>query len=438
MPLTHRQRVLFATVGIVFALAATEGVSLLAIRLSGALLDEPIRTTRDIFAEQSEGLRRLLAPDSSRMLTLDPLLGWRYRAGHRDSVYSINSEGLRGAREYAHHQPAGVLRVAAFGDSFVYGSKVADSAAWPAQMEHLFPEMEVLNYGVGGYGVDQAYLRFCAEGTALSPQVVIIGFVRDDLRRVVNVYRRFISTRDFPLVKPRFTLDSHGDLVLQPNPAPGPSQYERYLRTPREVVALGADDAWYRSLIYDNPLYDYSATVRLLVNVWLRLHDRYLGGDRLVRHGELNPESTAFAIQIALFERFAAAARAAGARPVIVVFPDQESVVAARHGQRTVVGPLIASLAARRLEYVDLTAAFLNPELAGSVGDWFASGGHYSPAGNRIVAQWLGRELLARMAARHTDGAAAQDAPTPVLVRACPGGTVRQGGVAAAGVGGAR
>src|SRR5205814_182224 len=196
----------------------------------------------------------------------------------------------------------------------------------------------------------------------------------------------------------------------------------------------GWDDAWSRSLSYATPLSDYSATVRLLVNVWLRLHGCYLGGDRLVRHGELNPESTAFAIQIALFERFAAAARAVGARPVIVVFPDQESVVAARHGQRTVVGPLIASLAARRLEYVDLTAAFLNPELAGSVGDWFASGGHYSPAGNRIVAQWLGRELLARMAARHTDGAAAQDAPTPVLVRACPGGTVRQRGVAAAGV----
>jgi len=63
--------------------------------------------------------------------------------------------------------------------------------------------LNVLNYGIGGYGFDQAFLRFQREGIALRPDVVLIGFAPDDLGRLVNVYRRFISSRELPLAKPR-------------------------------------------------------------------------------------------------------------------------------------------------------------------------------------------------------------------------------------------
>src|SRR2546426_4127010 len=282
MALSRGRRAAFRILGVAIVLAVIEGLSSFAIWVSRPFLVEEIRTTRDIFDEQSDGIRRVLESDSLRVLALDPLLGWRYRAGRRDSANTMNSQGLRSTRQYAPHPPRGVLRVAAFGDSFVYGNEVSDSGAWPALMERLFPRMEVLNYGVGGYGVDQAFLRFCSEGTALSPDVVIIGFVRDDLRRVVNVYRRFISNLELPLVKPRFALDGADSLVLLPNPAPHPSDYERYLRGPRRVIELGAHDQWYRAAVYENPLYDYSATVRLLTNLWLRSDNRYLAADRLI------------------------------------------------------------------------------------------------------------------------------------------------------------
>ena len=301
--------------------------SLLAIHISRASLIEPIRTTRDIYREQSDKLRSMLTPDSSGLLALDPLLGWRYRAGYRDPLNTMNSQGLRSPREYARRAPPGVLRAAAFGDSFVYGNEVSDSAAWPAQLERLFPQIEVLNYGVGGYGADQAYLRFCAEGSALSPRIVIIGFVADDLGRLTNVYRRFVSTKELPLVKPRFELDHRDNLALVPNALPQPSDYARYLEAPHEIIELGTHDGWYHGAIYRNPLYDYSATVRLLTNLWLRSANRYLRRDRLFRGGEFNPSSTAFRIQLAVFQKFAAAARAAGSSPIIVFFPDKQSLI---------------------------------------------------------------------------------------------------------------
>jgi hypothetical protein len=401
MRLSRHQRALSRVFGVAIVLAAIEGLSLLAIRLSRPFLYEEIRTTRDIFREQSTRIERLLDLDSSHMLALDPVLGWRYRAGYRDSLNAINSQGLRSTRRYASQPPRGVLRVAAFGDSFVYGNDVADSAAWPALVEQLFPRIEVLNYGVGGYGGDQAYLRFCSEGAALAPRIVVIGFVTDDLRHIVNVYGRFISNRETPLVKPRFMLDAGGQLVLLPNPLPRAPDYQRYLHSPERIVELGADDYWYRPAIYQDPLYDYSATVRLLTNLWLRVEQRYFAPDRLLRHGELNASSTAFRIQISLFEHFTAAVQAAGARPIVVLFPDRQSLEQARQGRETIVAPLVRELAADGIEYVDLTPAFL--EAQGDPSNWFLPVGdysrHYAPAGNRIVAQWLGRAFLANATA---------------------------------------
>jgi lysophospholipase L1-like esterase len=394
-----KKRVLFSGLAIALGLSGAEGLSRAAIKLARPLLVEEIRGTDDIFREQSHRIKRLLDPDSAGSLALDPLLGWRYRAGYRDSANTINDQGLRGERRYARHPARGVVRVAAFGDSFVYGNEVADSAAWPALVERWFPQLEVLNYGVGGYGVDQAYLRFCTEGMTLAPQIVLIGFTTDDLRRVVNVYRRFISNREFPLIKPRFLLDGRGDLTLLPNPAPRPSDYERYEREPRAVIELGPYDYWYRSDIYQEPLYDLSGTVRLLTNFWIRVSNRYLAPNRLFQHGEFNPSSTAFKIQVALFERFAAAVKRAGAQPIVVLLPDRTSVARAREGRQTLFAPLVEALARHDLEYLDLTSAFFDATLAGGVDDWFMRGGHYAPAGNAIVARWLGHALLAERGA---------------------------------------
>ena len=53
----------------------------------------------------------------------------------------------------------------------------------------------MLNFGVGGYGLDQALLRFSAESAAFHPQVVLIGVIADDVLRGVNVFGRFSRRR---------------------------------------------------------------------------------------------------------------------------------------------------------------------------------------------------------------------------------------------------
>ena len=378
--MSRRRQTTLVALLCVLVLAVAEGISLLALRLTRPYLDEEIRTTADVFREQSARIRVLIEPDSTRLL---------------DPNNRTNAAALRGDREYSATPKPGVVRVAAFGNSFVYCNEVDNANAWPELVEQLYPQLEVLNYGVGGYGVDQAFLRFLAEGSRLSPQVVLIGFAPVDLSRVVNVYRRFWSNREIPLIKPRYLLDD-GDLVLEPSPARGPSDYLPYLADPRRVTDLGIHDQWYEPAIYQDPLYDYSATVRLATGLWIRLRRRYLGQERLVRGGLFNPASTAFRIQLALFDRFAAAVRARGARPIVVLFPDREAVLSARNGRPMVVASLVEAFRIHGLEYADLSAAFVATDPEGGVGSWFMPGGHYSPLANRLVASWLGRDVLAR------------------------------------------
>jgi len=278
----------------------------------------------------------------------------------------------------------------------VYSNEVDDRDAWSELAEQMFPALEILNYGVGGYGVDQAYLKYLAEGTALSPHSVAIGFHPNDLGRLVNVYRRFLSIREFPLVKPRYVLGSNGELALLPTPIRRLSDYRKYLRRPEQIVELRENDEWYESAIYENPMYDLSATDRLVTHLWIRLKRRYFDPNRLFRGGAFNERSTAFKIQIALFEKFGAAVRARGAVPLIVIFPDRDALVARARGRPADYTPLLSQLQARALPYVDLADAFLLSGVPFDVPSWFMPGGHYSPTGNRLVARWLGERLLSR------------------------------------------
>lgn len=150
-----------------------------------------------------------------------PTRGWALRPGLRDvpafgaKTLSSNSRGLRGAREYAVDKPPGVVRIVVLGDSFTFGEDVGDDEAWPRRLEQLLPGTEVLNLGVHGYGHDQMLLYLKEEGLGYHPDVVIVGFLPDDMERNVLAFRDY--------AKPRFVLKD-GRLSLTNVPVPSPDE----------------------------------------------------------------------------------------------------------------------------------------------------------------------------------------------------------------------
>jgi hypothetical protein len=388
------RRLLIVLITIAFAIALTEAVSFAGLAVAQRVLpNPPIRVSR-ILKEQSNRVRRFIQT-TDHPEDLDANLGWKYRSGFARGRNQITAQGLRSGREYALQPPTDVIRIAAFGDSFVYGSEVGPNDAWARRIEVQNPHIEVLNYGVPGYGVDQALLRFRIEGRRLAPHFAIMGFAPDDLRRLVNVYRPFISTRERPLAKPRFLL-RNDTLVLLPSPLPDTASYNHLLSDPRWIEQFGRFDQWYQPEVYENPLYDWSATVRLAVTVWRQMYNRFFDDDRLLNGDTFNPASEAFRLQIALFDQFIREARAAHTEPMLVIFPDRESLVSIARGQPSIYAPLTEEMRRRGIEFLDLADVFPRPLDSARMDSWFASKGHYSVEGNRIVAEAVTAAVLAR------------------------------------------
>ena len=76
---------------------------------------------------------------------------------------------------------------------------MSDHETFPHVLEQLLAPAEVVNLGVHGYGHDQMLLRYRAEGRRYAPDLVLLGFVADD------VGRNLLAFRDY--AKPRFLLE---------------------------------------------------------------------------------------------------------------------------------------------------------------------------------------------------------------------------------------
>ncbi len=140
----------------------------------------------------------------------DSLLGWSIRPESRsaNSLYRSNAAGIRASREYSQLPDSSVIRIAVFGDSFTHGDQVADHETWSTYLQKQLTALgitnEVLNFGVPGYGVDQAYLRWLNDGRAFRPDIVIAGLQLENFFRNLNVFRpNYQLYSGIPLTKPR-------------------------------------------------------------------------------------------------------------------------------------------------------------------------------------------------------------------------------------------
>jgi lysophospholipase L1-like esterase len=102
-----------------------------------------------------------------------------------------NSRGFRGGVETSDSTPAGRRRLICSGDSFTLGFGVRDDEAWCAQLGKAWPELETVNMGQGGYGLDQVYLWYRRAGQSLQHDVQVLAYITNDVQRIP--LRRFVG-----------------------------------------------------------------------------------------------------------------------------------------------------------------------------------------------------------------------------------------------------
>jgi hypothetical protein len=119
--------------------------------------------------------------DAARGYALQPgMRGWYRKEG--ESYVQINSDGLRD-REHARRKPPHTFRIAVLGDSYAEALQVpAEAAFWRVLETNLRAcpalggrEVEVVNFGVSGYGTAQELLTLREKVWDYSPDLVLLA-----------------------------------------------------------------------------------------------------------------------------------------------------------------------------------------------------------------------------------------------------------------------
>lgn len=120
-------------------------------------------------------------PDAARGYALQPgMRGWYRKEG--ESYVRINSDGLRD-REHSKRKPPNTFRVAILGDSYAEALQVpAEAAFWHVLETNLRAcpavggrAVEVINFGVSGYGTAQELLTLREKVWGYSPDLVLLA-----------------------------------------------------------------------------------------------------------------------------------------------------------------------------------------------------------------------------------------------------------------------
>ena len=277
-----------------------------------------------------------------------PTRGWALRPDIRDMsvfegrILNTNSKGLRGKTEYNYQRTAGKQRILVLGDSFTFGTEVSDDETYSHYLESALPNIEVLNLGVQGYGHDQMLLYLKEEGVKYHPDVVILGFDFPD------AYRNLLTF--FGYAKPEFEMAA-GGLQLTNVPVP----------TPDQVLA----EVPYRPEALD-----------LAVMLRERLFFRFGMTEKKAKN-----------LTRSILDEMIAAARKAGATPVLVYLP--------------ILGELLDSSASMNAgerylyDYCQnraVSCLFLRPRFVGEIRKgvrFVGKGGHWNPEAHRRAAQGI-------------------------------------------------
>ncbi len=308
--------------------------------------------------------------------------------------WQSNDLGARARLPTNRRVPEGTRRLLLFGDSYVNGSRVPQEETFASYIDASLPDVDVVNFGVDGYSLGQAFLRYETLKDRIDyHEVFLIAVPEADLWREINTVRYIARTWDAYKVNPRFIIEDDSlRLVLSPY-----ADLDEMLRENRPEVStmlrshLASYDRFYfRSRYEPDPLLDHSITFRLLKRWWskrqqLRLFD-----------GLMETSSEALRVTKQITQSMADSVREKGAQFTLVVLPgpgDTEKYLqdpVYRDRWDTMTEYLCTNLPA----CYDLMEEFAKTSL--SVFDAGYEGSHYGPSANKTIAAFLVNRAFTR------------------------------------------
>ena len=303
-----------------------------------------------------------------------PILGWYHeknkqatlKKGSLQVEINTNSEGFRGVREYQKKKPSSTIRIVSLGDSFTFGWGVRDTETYNAQLESRYENLEVLNLGVAGYGVDQFLVAFRTIGKLFHPDYVFIALFPEDFWRSTRAFT------DAGYGKPYFQLIRGKELVLRNVPVREPAQinYEQF----PEVVTRGIAE----KILMHSALYRYikKKTLRLARDL-----------------GWIDPDLTEeWKLGGAILKQLVQEVKEIGAQPLIIIIPPAQWM---KNTKPTSIQKSILRFGKRKkVDVIDLVPTFIRAvQTSGPFDFYIKDDDHWTAQGHSLTADVLAQYL---------------------------------------------
>lgn len=346
-----------------------------------------------------EKLAHYLGSDST-FIMYDPTLGWKPRPSGRshNDLYCYDPSGIRivSSGEAITRVPRpGIIRIALFGDSFTHGDDIPCEQSWGYLLQQFLNQSglksEVLNFGVPGYGFDQAYLRWREQGRDFSPDIVILGLQPENIKRAVNLVRPIYRLQTgFPFSKPRFICEN-GALKSINIPTVAPENLGDLLER-FETWPFYEHEHWYRPEDYRRDFWHSSRFVSLVRYCVEKIHFKLTFNSR--EQMFFFPQGKAGTITLLLLDTFKQEVENSGGRFFAAHLPQDKH--------------LAAMLADKPLSYrnllkrVETTVDLIHCEkellaVAEKTGCAPLFKPHYTAEGSRIIADCVAGYILQKV-----------------------------------------
>jgi len=174
------------------AWAADQAATAPTVRPGAGDPEDGVREYLTAATLRKEWVDRFLDPKAQVWARFDPELGYLLRN-------SVMRDGVDGACTLSRYEPTGQrkqlnfpdqpCRINTYGDSFTQCHQVSDGETWQEVLAAHFCE-PIRNFGIGGYGVYQAWRRLLrTEATEMAAPYIIFNIWGDDHTRSITASR---------------------------------------------------------------------------------------------------------------------------------------------------------------------------------------------------------------------------------------------------------
>jgi hypothetical protein len=342
---------------------------------------------------------------------MDAELGW-VRKPHtngqekgrngKKTQYTINKYGARHNPGFDDLTPT----ISLFGDSYAFGRQVNDEQTWSHFVSKKINK-DILNFGVGNYGLDQAILRMEREVLKRNSELVIIAIVPETICRIQSVWKHYSEYGNTFAFKPRFILDKKKQLKLINNIINEKEKYFNYFKYIDEIrkYDLFYEKKFMKDILTFPYVYSFVKSIRrngVLVPSLIKskisknfsIKDRpfqiILKNNHMISMSLYN-EKNSLDLFEALIERADLVAKKNQSHLLFCLIPQLQDIELIKtHGKY--YGDLLSRLA---LKYntLDLTDSLMEKENVGKYYTHDLYGGHLSLQGNKLVADKIAKSV---------------------------------------------